>query len=59
MCPGRYLALLEMKMVLATLARNYELVDVGTEDGSPPAERFVFTMFPVGLRMRIRMRDGG
>jgi cytochrome P450 len=58
MCPGRYLALLQVKMVLATLARNYELLEVGTEDGAPPQERFAFTMFPVGLRMRIALRRG-
>ncbi len=57
-CPGRYLALLQMKMVLATLARNYELIEVGTEDGAPPQERFAFTMFPLGLRMKIGTRHG-
>jgi len=56
MCPGRYLAMLEMKMVLATLARNYELIDVGTDDGAPPSERAAFTMFPEGLRMKLRAR---
>lgn len=55
-CPGRYLALLEMKMVLATIARNYELVEVGTENGAPPSERLDFTMAPVGLRMKLRAR---
>ena len=55
-CPGRYLAVLEMKMVLATIARNYELVEVGTEDGAPPREHMAFTMSPVGLRMKIRPR---
>lgn len=56
LCPGRYLAMLEMKMVLATLARNYELVDVSTADGREPPEHLAFTMFPVGLRLRMRMR---
>jgi cytochrome P450 len=56
LCPGRYLALLEMKMVLATLARNFELVEVGTEGGGEPVERLGFTMFPVGLRMRLVRR---
>lgn len=56
LCPGRYLALLEMKMVLATLARNFELVEVGTEGGGEPVERLGFTMFPVGLRMRLARR---
>ena len=55
-CPGRYLALLEMRMVLATIARNYELVEVGTESGAPPRERLDFTMSPVGLRMKLRPR---
>lgn len=58
LCPGRYLAMLEMKMVLATLARNFELVEVKTEDGSPPPERFAFTMFPMGLKMRVAVRTG-
>lgn len=53
LCPGRYLALLEMKMVLATLARNFELAEVGTDVGDEPVERLGFTMFPVGLRMRL------
>ncbi|HEY0206406.1 MAG TPA: cytochrome P450, partial [Acetobacteraceae bacterium] len=57
-CPGRYLALLEMKMVLATIARNYELAEVGTENGAPPGERLDFTMTPVGLRMQLRARAG-
>jgi len=57
-CPGRYLAMLEMKMVLATIARNYELTEVGTEDGAPPRERLAFAMSPVGLRMKIRARAG-
>jgi cytochrome P450 len=56
LCPGRYLALLEMKMILATFARNYELVDVSTEDGAPPAERLAFTMSPEGLRIRLAPR---
>jgi len=56
MCPGRYLAMLEMKMVLATIARNFELVDVATDDGQEPQERLAFSMFPVGLKMRVRAR---
>lgn len=56
LCPGRYLAMLEMKMVLATLARNYELIEVGTADGHEPPERLAFTMFPVGLKLRVGMR---
>ncbi len=55
-CPGRYLAGLEMRMVLATIARNYELVEVGTRSGAVPHERLDFTMVPVGLRMQLRAR---
>jgi len=57
-CPGRYLAMLEMKMVLAIIARNYRLVEVGTEDGAPPREHMAFAMSPVGLRMKISARTG-
>jgi cytochrome P450 len=56
LCPGRYLAMLEMKMVLATVAKNFELIEVATENGSPPKERLAFTMFPIGLRLRIAPR---
>ena len=58
LCPGRYLALVEMKMVLSLIARNYTLVDVGTASGAAPAERLAFAMFPVGLRMRLAPRPG-
>lgn len=57
LCPGRYLALLEMKMVLAMLARNFELVEVAcAEGGAEPREHMAFTMFPVGLRLTLRER---
>lgn len=56
LCPGRYLAMLEMKMVLTTLARNFELVEVCTVDGSPPRERLAFTMFPMGLKIKVSPR---
>jgi cytochrome P450 len=55
-CPGRFLAMLEMKMVLATIARNFELAEVGTVDGTPPRERMAFAMSPVGLRLRLAPR---
>jgi cytochrome P450 len=59
LCPGRYLAMLEMKMVIAALARNFELVDVRTGDGSPPEERLAFAMSPVGLKFRLKPRPPG
>ena len=52
-CPGRYLALQEMKMVLLTLLDRFEIDFVGTDDGAEPAERLMFAMAPVGLRMRL------
>jgi len=59
LCPGRYLALLQIKMVIATLARNFDLLDVATGHGAPPRERLEFTMCPEKLHMRLRLRDAG
>ncbi len=55
-CPGRYLALQEMKMVLLTLLTRFDIVSVGTAEGGEPAERLMFAMAPVGLRMRLALR---
>ena len=59
-CPGRQLALLEMKIAMATLLGRFDLESVATDDGSEPAEHLSFTMAPRGLRMRLRerRRDG-
>jgi cytochrome P450 len=51
-CPGRYLATLEMKMVLAMLARNFSLEHA--EDPDITQEVFAFTMMPSRLRLRLR-----
>ena len=56
-CPGRYLALLEMKVAIATLLSHFDIDSVSTADGQPPAERLAFTMTPVGLRLRLRSRQ--
>ncbi|MEO6623343.1 MAG: cytochrome P450 [Burkholderiaceae bacterium] len=56
MCPGRYLALLEMKMAMAMLLTSFDIVSVSTPDGQPARERMAFTMNPVGLTMRLRER---
>jgi cytochrome P450 len=56
MCPGRYLALLEMKMAMATLLGRFDIQSVDTPDGQPAQEKLSFTMTPVGLSMRVRMR---
>ena len=53
-CPGRYLALLEMKMAMATLLGRFELDSVDTPDGQIAREKLAFAMAPVGLTMRLR-----
>ncbi len=55
-CPGRYLALLEMKMAMATLLGRFDIEQVDTAHGQDPVEHMAFTMTPVGLRMRLRAR---
>jgi cytochrome P450 len=55
-CPGRYLALLEMKMALAMLLAHFDIMAVDTPDGGEPRENLAFTMAPVGLKMRLRER---
>jgi len=54
-CPGRSLALLEMRVVLATLVRNFDLERVGSVDDV--IEHFSFTVSPVGLRVRLHERS--
>lgn len=56
-CPGRYLALLEMKMAMATLLGRFELDSVDTPDGQIARERLAFAMAPVGLTMRLRAQQ--
>jgi cytochrome P450 len=56
-CPGRQLAMLEMKIALATLLGRFDLDSVATADGSEPEERMSFTMTPTGLSMRLRERQ--
>lgn len=56
MCPGRYLALLEMKVAMAMLLSSFDITAVDTPDGGPARERMAFTMNPVGLSMRLSPR---
>jgi len=56
LCPGRYLAMLEIKMVVAMLLGGFEIESVGTPDGAEPREDLHLTMAPVGLRMRLSAR---
>jgi cytochrome P450 len=55
-CPGRYLALLEMKMAMAVLLGRFDIEAVDTPDGQEAREQLAFAMKPVGLRMRLRLR---
>ena len=55
-CPGRYLALLEMKMAMAVLLGNFDIENVTTPDGLEAREHLAFTMAPVGLRMMLKAR---
>ena len=56
MCPGRYLALAEIKLVAAMLLANFEIEEVAPEGGGEPREKISIVMAPVGLRMRLRPR---
>jgi len=53
-CPGRYLALLEMKMAMAALLANFEIEAVDTPDGREPREVLQIAMAPSPLAMRLR-----
>lgn len=53
-CPGRYLALLEIKIATAMLLASFDIAAIATADGAEPEELSGFTMSPVGLRMQLR-----
>ncbi|MFZ0494131.1 MAG: cytochrome P450 [Methylocella sp.] len=55
LCPGRTLALLEMKLLLSMLYRNFTVERVGGAEGV--RENFAFMMSPVGLKVRLRRRS--
>jgi cytochrome P450 len=56
-CPGRYLALLEIKIAMAVLLGSFDIEAVETPDGKEAAELMAFVMSPIGLKMRIRERN--
>jgi cytochrome P450 len=56
LCPGRYLAMLEIKAVAAMLLRRFEIEAVITPNGGDAEERLALTMAPVGLRLRLHAR---
>ena len=51
MCPGRSLALLEMKTFLSMLYKNFDVERVGAS--TDVSELFGFTMSPAGLKVRL------
>jgi cytochrome P450 len=55
-CPGRYLAMAEIKMLVGMLLSNFHLTRVGTADSSAPQERLALTMAPVGISMELLRR---
>jgi cytochrome P450 len=57
-CPGRYLALIEMKLALAMLLGRFDIQRVDTPDGGEAQEYATMAMAPVGLRMILRERAG-
>ena len=56
-CPGRYIALLEVKVAVAMLLGRFDIDSVTSPGGLDARERLSFTMMPVGLRMRLRERS--
>lgn len=54
-CPGRYLAMVEIKMVIAMALRNFRIaLDIAPED---VREFYTFTMGPATLPLRFRRRE--
>lgn len=54
-CPGRNLALLEIRMVLAMVCRNFDLALA--QPARPVREDFSFTMGPADLEVLFRLRS--
>jgi cytochrome P450 len=55
-CPGRYLALLEIKVAIAMLLARFDIVSVTTAHGGAPREKMGFVMEPEALQMQLRVR---
>jgi cytochrome P450 len=55
-CPGRYLAMLEIKMAMAMLLARFDIASVQAPGGGEAQELLSFTMLPVGLRMKLSSR---
>lgn len=56
MCPGRYLALMEIKVAMATLLASFDITQVRPLTGAAPSEVMGFTMTPTPLAITLRQR---
>ncbi len=56
-CPGRVLALLEIKVLLSMLYKNFNVERVGRAESV--REYFAIMMSPAGLKVRLRRRSSG
>lgn len=56
-CPGRYLAMAEIKMAMSMILRNFEFTL--RLDAPPVEECFTFTMTPSALPLLLRVRGDG
>jgi cytochrome P450/nitrite reductase/ring-hydroxylating ferredoxin subunit len=54
-CPGRVHALLEIKLLLSMLYKNFDVERIGPAE--EVRENFAFTMSPVGAKVRLRRRS--
>ena len=52
-CPGRYLALQEIKIAMAMLLGSFDIAGVDTPDGGEAQELMGFVMSPIGLKLRL------
>ncbi|OUS39899.1 cytochrome P450 [Oleispira antarctica] len=55
-CPGRYLAMLEIKLAMVMLLKDFDIESVDTPDGGEAQELLSITMSPIGLTMKLRKR---
>lgn len=53
-CPGRYLALLEIKVAAAMMLGRFNIDRIDTPDGTEPVERIGYFMSPDDLIMHLR-----
>lgn len=55
-CPGRFMAIMEIKLAMLMLLRDFDIEKVDTPDSGEAQELLALTMSPVGLTMKLRQR---